>query len=147
MTNPFEALAERQTPVPVKRRMETAARRKSEREIAQQSEDAYLSKEYARYKREQKDALLAGPHGEDVKRLLSFLRTMTLDSAPALMGLVQDAAWLKSLSIDERHTLFGIMARSVARCRERAGLAPYDDALIGEPPKALHVIRDVLGLR
>lgn len=146
-TNPFEALADRQTPAPVKRRAAASAARKSAREIEQQDEDAYLSKMYARWKREQKDALLAGPQGEHVKGLIAFLRTMGISDAPDLLDLIDSAEWVRLLTPDERHVVFGMIARAVARVRERAGLQPYDDGVIGEPPKALHLIRNTMGLR
>lgn len=145
--NPFEALAERSIPAPVQRRMAASAARKSAREIAEHDEDAVLLKLYGQWKREQRDALLAGPHGDEVKGLLAFLRTMDLDAAPDLMDLICEATWLQDLSRDERHVLFGIISRAVAKCRERAGLSPYDDGVIGEPPKALHRIKDVMEVR
>lgn len=145
--NPFEALAERQMPAPVKRRMAASEARMSAKQIAQQDEDAILSKRYGQLKRQQRDALMSGPHGEAVRPFLAFLRTMDLDAAPELIGMVQDAGWLDAMSMDERHTLFGIIARSVARVREKAGLDPYDDGVWGEPPKALHQIKDRMQIR
>lgn len=149
MTNSFEALAERQTPAPVKRRQEQAEKRRAAAAAAEQEQkdDLVLTKLYAAHKRKERDALLAGPHGENVSKLLAFLRRMDLDSAPELIGIVDDAGWIAVLTIDERHTLFGAMARAVARCRERAGLPPYDDGQWDEPPKALHQIKDRMGIR
>lgn len=145
--NLFESFADTAIPAPVKRRMAASETRKSAREIAAHDEDAILLKLYGRWKREQKDALLSGPRGEEVKGLLAFLRTMDIDAAPDLMDLICEASWLQDLSRDERHVLFGIISRAVARCRETAGLQPYDDGVIGEPPKALHVIKDVMQVR
>jgi hypothetical protein len=145
--NPFEAFADTAIPAPVKRRMAAHETRKSARELAAHDEDALLLKLYGRWKREQKDALLAGPHGEQIKGLFAFLRTMDLDAAPDLMGLIVEARWIEKLNRDERHVVFGVISRAVARCREKAGLAPYDDGVIGEPPKALHQIRDMMGVR
>lgn len=147
--NPFEAPAEIQTPAPVRRKQEQAERRAAKARQAEQEmkDEALLSKMYKRWKDQKRTALLAGPHGREIKGIISFLDTMTLSSAPTLLRIVDQSTWLQSLSLDERHQLLNLIGVGIARCREKAGLQPFDDGLPGEPPKAFEQIKMTLGCR
>lgn len=149
--NPFLDHAERTTPAPVARRQAAVAKRAATKQAGRAEQELHeeelLSKLYRKWKREQIDKLLAGPYGKDVRGIVSFMRTMTLSSAPALIQLVERATWVKALGADDRHVLLGMIGRTIARIREREGLAPFDDGVIGEPHKAFHQIKDILGCR
>ena len=146
--NFFDEIAAQQTPAPVRRKLardveRAMAKRDAEREL---EADQKLSAAYGRWKRAQRDALLAGPHGKDVAGLIKFMRTMTLSSAPALMTMVERATFWRSMSTEDRFVLLGILGRGIAACRERNGLEPLDDALWDEPPKAYFQLKSLFGL-
>lgn len=147
--NPFELLAESQTPAPVRRKLDKAEKRAAAAKAAEQEmkDEILLSKLYKRWKDAKRAALLAGPHGKEIKGVISFLETMTLTSAPTLLKIVDGSAWLQSLSMNERHDLLNIIGLGIARCREKAGLPPFDDGLPGEPPKAFEQIKLTMGCR
>lgn len=145
MSNPFEALAERQTPAPVKRRNAQAQARAAAK-IEQQDETTLLMKWYRDWRREQREDLASGPQGEHVAPILSFLRTMTLDSAPALLGMFEGADWIDSMSMPHRYTLLHLVGHGIVRCREKGGLPPFDDGIPWvEDRKAFHVLKERLG--
>lgn len=146
--NFFDQISVAQTPAPVRRKMErdverAMKKRDAEKELADEGRQARV---FTAWKRAQRDALCAGPHGREVKGLISFMRTMTLSSAPALLGMVERATFWRSMSIDERFALLGVLNAGIAACRERNGLPPLDDALWDQPPKAFHQFKTMLGL-
>lgn len=150
VANFFDLVADQQTPAPVKRKLEWAEKRAiAKREAEAQLEaDEKLARAYGRWRKGHRDALLAGPHGKDVAGILSFLRTMTLSSAPALLGLIGRAEFAKRMSVEERFTLLDLVNRGIAACRMRNGLPELDDALVwlGEAPKASEKIKTLLEL-
>ena len=145
----FDALFDAQTPNPVRVRLDAAEKRRRARIQAEKEveDEKVLTKAYRRWKRAKRDALLAGPHGREVRGIVSFLDTMSLSSAPALIGTIERAHWVKALSADDRHTLLGIVGAGIARCREKAGLDPYDDGVPGDPPKAFERIKTFMEIR
>lgn len=148
VANFFDEIAAQQTPAPVRRKMEREVeraikKRDAEKDLADEGRQARV---FAAWKRAQRDALCNGPHGREVKGLISFMRTMTLSSAPALLGMVERATFWRSMSIDERFALLGILNSGIAACRERNALPPLDDALWDEPPKAFHQFKTMMGL-
>lgn len=147
--NPFEAIADAQIPAPVKAKAVAVEKRRARSAAAEKEmKDAQiLSKAYQAWKKAKRNVLLTGPHGREVKGIISFLDSMTLSSAPALIRMIEQSRWIQSLSRDERHDLFGIVARGVARCREKAGLQPYEDEIPWmQEPKAATKIKEIMGV-
>lgn len=145
----FDEIAAEQMSAPVKRKLDASEKRARAKRQAEQElkDEGVLSKLYRRCKREQRDALLAGPHGRDVRGLIAFLDRMTLSSAPALIRLVEGAAWIRDMAINDRHVLLVIVSAGIVRCREKAGLPPFDDEIAWcEPPKAYSQIKTLMGL-
>lgn len=147
--NFFDQIAEAQTPAPVKRKIDAAEKRARAKAQAEQElkDEQILSKLYQRWKKQKRDALIAGPHGREVKGIVSFLDKMDLSSAPALISAVERSRWVDAMSVNDRHTLLGIISTGIVRCREKAGLPPFDDEIAWcEPPKAYSQIKTLLGL-
>ena len=145
--NPFEALAEAQIPAPVKARAAAVERRRARAAQAERDlrDEQILLKSYRAWKRAKRDALLSGPHRREVRGLIRFIESMTLSSAPALIALIERAAWIRTMTADERHDLFGIVARGITRCREKAGLPPFDDEIPWmQEPKAASRIKAIM---
>lgn len=148
MTNAFDAYAEATKPawkarkerIAVKR---TEARAKTAAERQLEENDALL-RGYNAWLKERQETLLASPIGREVKGLLTFLRTMTLSSAPALVRLVETASWMRNAEPPTRAELLWLIDRGITRLRVREGLPPFDDALPGEPDSAFLTIREAL---
>jgi len=149
MSNPFSDLAQAQIANPVKSRMKAAETRRTRSQAAEKqlAEDDKLLSLYRAARRKQLEVLLAGPHGREVKGLVSFMRTMTLSSAPALIAFMRKAVWVQELSEDERFVLLGLVSHGIARTREKAGLEPFHDGAWGDPPRAFEQIKTIVGVR
>lgn len=151
MSNAFEQYEETVKPVWRQRQERSAAKRTetihSKRALDLEKEDRdekILLRGFKAKERERDQALFDGPHGKEIRGLRTFLRTMTLSSAPALVGLVKRATWLKNLSHEDRVALLSMISRSIVSLRKRNGLTPFDDAIpfTDEPPTAFELIRD-----
>ncbi len=149
--NPFDAYAEAVKPQwqrgqenSVAKATQTRARTKAEKQI---DEDEVLERMWRAGKKQQRTELMAGPHGKEIKGLMTFLRTMTLSSAPALITFIERAAWIRAAPEDVRHAVLEIVAIGIGNLRVKEGFERFDDALWDEPPKAFHIIRDLVGVR
>lgn len=147
--NFFDMIAEAQTPAPVKRKISRELerafkKREAEQELADEGRQVTI---FRQWKRAQRDALCNGPHGKEVRGLIAFMKTMTLTSAPALIGMVERATFWRTMNVDERFALLGILNAGIAACRERNDLPPYDDPMPWcEPPKAFQRIKTLFEL-
>jgi hypothetical protein len=145
--NPFLSVADAQLASPVKAKHRAAERRAQmvptpmERKLREQQK---MAAEWRAWHREREAELLAGPHGKDIRGVLEFVKTMTPQSAGALVGMVERAVWLRGADKDTRLGVLTIIARGIAKLRERHDLAPFDDSLPGEPPTAFEQIRELL---
>ena len=149
VANFFDEIAAQQTPAPVKRKLAREVERAMKKRDAEKSleDETKQARVYTAWKRAQRDALCNGPHGREVKGLIAFMRTMTLSSAPALLGMVERAAFWRSMSIDERFALLGVLNAGIAACRVRNDLPPYDDPIPWiEAPKAYQKLHTMFGL-
>ena len=118
--------------------------RDAEKELDEQGK---LYRQWKAWRREKLDALLAGPHGREVKGLVRLMDTMTLSSAAALVQLIERAVWIKAMSPAERADLLGAIGQRITRLRERNGLTPFDDPMPGQPDGAFHRIKALLDVR
>lgn len=145
--NPFEQFSEDHTPRRVKVRKEAARKAAVTREQSrQEEEDRILLSQFLAGQREDRDGLLAGPRGTEIRTLLSFARTMTLESAPELIARVEQAAWARELSLDDRFILLRLLNNAIVNLRVRNGQPPFEDRLWDEAPNAFFVIKNLLGL-
>lgn len=104
-------------------------------------------RQWRRWRKEKVQALLNGPHGREISDLVAFLNRMRLSSAPTLIELIEQAAWIRSLSASDRFDLLQVISTSITRLRLRNGLPPFDDALPGHEPKACEQIKELMGVR
>src|SRR5262245_13622111 len=105
------------------------------------ADNACLLRAWRRWHAEQLEAALAGPHAGVMGRLMAQLKD--LGSARALVEFITAQDW-SALDADTRLTALHQINNAVMRHRERAGLAPIDDALPGEPLNAFQMIRAII---
>jgi hypothetical protein len=117
-------------------------RRKSEKDQELKNSGRLLSA-WRTWHREQLEEVLAGPHGTAVAQVMATLKHMTPDSAPALISLMRDFDW-SQMSADVRLVVLHEINQAITRLRERAGLAPIDDALPGQRMNAFLLIKEHL---
>jgi hypothetical protein len=136
----FEILAERQISAPRKARMRAAEQRAVEKVRAERDRQ-WETWQHTQQKRFEE--LLAGPYGAAARALVAFLNALTLDQAPELIARIARGPW-RGADPETRYQILRLIDSSIARARERAGLAPFDDALPDEPPTAFQIIREAL---
>lgn len=123
-------------------------KKKSAAQIAAEKEKEDLSKAYLGWRREQREALLNGPHGEKAKKLVHWCTRMSLTDAPEMISRVRAAmVWAEDLEPADRVTLLRMLNNAIVSLRERNGLPPFDDGLPDEEPKAYHQLKSLLGAR
>lgn len=147
--NFFSALAAEQISGPVKSRLKGVETRRARSAQAEKdlAEEAQLLKLYRRERKKHLQSLLDGPFGADVRGLMAFMRTMTLSSAPALVGMVRKSIWVQALPEDHKYILLRLVSHGIAKVREKNGLAPFDDGCWGEPPRAFEQVKQIIGVR
>jgi hypothetical protein len=145
MTNPFEALAERQICAPRKARMRAVEMRSERR--AEKREKALAERDtmfhlWKLYRRERLDALLAGPHGDALRELLQFLKSMKLEDGAGLVELVRKAGWAYTDG-DTRFEVLSLINAAITTARLNAGLSPIDDPISDEQSSAFLLIKEL----
>ena len=96
-----------------------------------------------RWRCEQFDAALAGPHDEALGELTAFLETMTLKSAAALIEHARAGPWQNADS-DVRFLALHMINEAIVQLREQHGLPPFDDNLPGQPENAFRRVKRIL---
>src|SRR5215471_18249270 len=130
--NAFLKFADEQTPAAVKARQRAtekrramAAQKAAEKALAERDD---LFRLWKRWRRERLDELLAGPHSAAAQELVAFLKVMTLDDEARLIELIRTAGWARA-DADTKFEVLSLINITFTKLRERAELAPIDDAL------------------
>jgi hypothetical protein len=97
--------------------------------------------QWQRRRHDQVNALAAGPHGEAARELLKFLNKLKLGQARELIAHAE--RW-RDADEDTRYLVLGLFSYAIARARENAGLAPFDDPLPDQPDNVFVLIREIL---
>ena len=107
------------------------------------NDDAHLLRTWRKWHRKQLEETLNGPHGTEVARIMTFLKGMEPQSAPALIALLHEFDW-SLMTANVRLVVLHEINQAITRLRERAGLAPIDDPLPGQRMNAFLRIREHL---
>ena len=156
--NAFEAIADQQLTAAAKARHRATEKRlaklvvQSERDapmVASPADRAMFKatkqfREYLKYLRDRKRALLDGPYSAQLAPLVQMLKCLTPESAPALTDWVEHADWLQQADYNTRQDTLAIIGEDIATLRIKEGYAPFDDSLPGETPTAFEQIRFML---
>jgi hypothetical protein len=98
-------------------------------------------RQWKHWRRERLDALLTGPYAEPAQALLAFLKTMT--SPTALIDFIKAGPW-RDADESVRFEILSLVDAVIIKRRERMNLAPFDDALPGQPDNVFLVLRALL---
>jgi hypothetical protein len=141
--NLFLSIADQQISAPVKARQQAAERRAQTRLDQNEADRERLMKAWCAVQQRQIDDALVGPYGAQIATLLAFLKELSLEREAELVGFVQTDSW-RSANADIRFLAMRLVGSRLARLREDAGLAPFDDPLPDEPPSVFLQIREML---
>lgn len=158
MTNYFEALAQQQMVAATKAKHRAAEKRtaakvvKSERDAPmkpsaleqdQIDKNAQL-KIWRTYHREEINAVLNGPHGDDFRKLRHVVKQLSLHGLFELVDHVRSLSWLGEASLQTRQVVLAMIAKAIIQLHEIHGYPPINDSLPGEKPTAFEIIRNDL---
>jgi hypothetical protein len=147
MSNPFASFAEDTKPAWQRRKERIADGRRSrsqERLAKAEEEQRNIDRVAAAMRKARLEELMSGPNGAHIRALRSYLRVMTIDSAPELIEYVTRSKWLRTADADTRYDVLGMISRGITSLRLRNGLEPFDDGLWDEEPSAFVIIREML---
>jgi hypothetical protein len=107
------------------------------------AETGKLTRAYQQWQREQLNEALAGAHGAMITELMALLDRLELDSAAVLLAAVRRTDWSK-IDHNTRLIVLHQINQTIARVRERNGLAAIDDPLPGERESLFRRIKHTL---
>lgn len=139
--NPFELIGEQQA----RKQKADQHRRANIKADKEQRDEQIQFKLYRKAHRAALTALLNNPFvGDKVSALMTYLKTLGPESAPALVDYIDHSEWLKRADEQVRQECLSIIATAIMRVRIQQGLAPFDDSIGDEPPTAFQRIRQML---
>jgi len=103
---------------------------KQEKKLA---DDARLLRWWKAWHREQREAVLAGPHGAVLGELLRMVKNLQHVQPAQLIGFARSIDWI-AIDYDTKLTVLHEINSSITKFREKRGLEPIDDTVEDEPP-------------
>src|SRR5262249_37053741 len=100
----------------------------AEKELA---DNARLLRAWKRFHREERDAVLAGPHARTLAELFRMFANLKHVKPAQLIGFVGAIDWA-AIDYQTRLTVLHEINNAITKFREKRGLEPIDDALPGE---------------
>ena len=93
------------------------------------------------WRREQREAVLAGPHGVVLGELLRMIKNLEHIRPSQLIGFARSIDWTV-IDYDSKLTVLHEINSSITKFRDKHDLEPIDDTVSDEPPfrtiKAIH---------
>jgi hypothetical protein len=114
-------------------------RRKSERDKELRN-NARLLRWWAAWHREQRDLVLAGPHGAVLAELFRMFSNLKHVQPTQLIGFVRSIDWAV-IDYDTKLVVVHEINSAITTFREKHGLEPIDDALPGNPDTPFRTIK------
>lgn len=101
---------------------------------------------YIAAKRQQFAALYADPvHGDRLRKFGATLGHFNIEDGDRMATYVAaEARWLREAPPGMRHAALELVGQRLVRMRQKAGLAPFDDPLPGEPLDAYQTCKGIL---
>jgi hypothetical protein len=93
--------------------------------------------------REQREAVLTGPHGAVLGELLRMVEHLSHVQPAQLIGFARSIDWAV-IDSDTKLTVLHEINSSITKFREKRGEEPIDDALPGEPLRVFQIIRGIV---
>lgn len=106
-------------------------------------DDARLLRVWKQWHREERIAVLAGPHGPALAELFRMLDNIKHVRPRQLVGLAQSIAWTP-FDYSTRLVVLHEANSAISKQREHLGLAPFDDGLPGDPPNVFSLVRTTI---
>ena len=118
-------------------------RRLSDKEQKKLANDARLLRAWKKFHREEREAVLARPHGAALSELFRMLNHLEHVRPSQLIGFVRSIDWT-ALPYDVKLTVIHWINVAITKFREKHGLEPIDDGLAGEPETPFRTIKAIV---
>jgi len=107
------------------------------------ADDARLLRWWRAWHREQRDAVLVGPHARTLGELFRMFSAIEHVKPAQLIGFIGAIDWA-AIDYQTRLTVLHEVNTAVTKLREKRDFDPIDDPLPGMPPNAFQVIREIV---
>jgi hypothetical protein len=114
-------------------------RSKSEKE-KEQANRARLLRWWRAFHREEKAAVLAGPHARTLVELFRMFANIECVQPSQLIGFISAIDW-SGIDHQTRLTVLHELNTAITKLREKRGLDPINDPLPGEPDNAFRIVK------
>jgi hypothetical protein len=118
-------------------------RRKSNKKQKKLTDDARLLRAWKKFHREERETMLAGPHGSVLNELFRVLANLKHMQPAQLIGYVQSIDW-SVIEYDTKLVVIHECNTAITALREKHDLASIDDNLPGEPETPFRTIKAVV---
>jgi hypothetical protein len=115
---------------------------KQERE-RERAGDAKMFRAWKKFHREEREAVLAGPHGTVLSELFRMFKNLQHVQPSQLIGFVDSIDW-SSIDYVTRLTVLHEINNAITSYRLKRGLEPIDDALPGDPDTPFRAIKAIV---
>jgi hypothetical protein len=105
------------------------------------ADDARLLRAWKNFHREEREAVLVGPHARTLVELFRMFANIECVQPSQLVGFISAIDW-SGIDSATRLTVLHELNVAITRHREKRGLTPIDDSVEGEPP--FRVIKAIL---
>ena len=106
-------------------------------------DSARLLRWWKAWHREQRELVLAGPHGAVLSELFRMFKNLKHVQPSQLIGYVQSIDW-SAIDYATKLTVIHEINNAITKFREKRGLDPIDDSLPGQPESPFRAIKAIL---
>jgi hypothetical protein len=107
------------------------------------ADDQRLMRWWRAWHREQRDDVLAGPHGAVLGELFRMIKNLQHVQPSQLVGLAHSIDWAV-IDFDTKLITLHELNAAITKLREACGQEPIDDGLPGEPLRVFQRIRGIV---
>jgi hypothetical protein len=107
------------------------------------ADDARLLRAWKKFHREEREAVLAGPHGAVLAELFRMFANLKHVQPVQLIGFVRSIDW-SAIDYQTKLTVVHEINEAITAFREKHGLAPIDDGVPDEPETPFRMIRAIV---
>ena len=107
------------------------------------ADDARLLRAWKKFHREEREAVLAGPHAAVLSELFRMFKNLQHVQPSQLIGFVDSIDW-SSIDYVTRLTVLHEINNAITSYRLKRGLEPIDDALPGDPDTPFRAIKAIV---
>ena len=118
-------------------------RPKSAKEQKKVADDARLLRAWKNFHREEREAVLAGPHARTLGELFRMFSNIECVKPVQLVGFIGAIDW-SVIGYETRLTVLHEVNTAITKFREKRGQPFVDDPLPGAPDNAYRIIKNLL---